>query len=752
MLIGVVIGGLVEEYTTNYCKGIEQLAKEDNVQLVIIPGKYLDFDFDTELGNTFGYCFNSSFAYGTLSCFDGLIIEMASTTMFCTEENRDAFASHFEDIPHVFISYDDLKGTSNISLDNEIGLKEALEYLYANNTKSYGMIGGPADNIDSQIRKNVFFNFLNEHNLPVTEFTYFDGDFFLDCTKQIRKLINNNPGLEAIICANDLIASNVYDVLKEYNLTPGKDISVLGFDDSSVATTIYPALSSIRTDLVELGYQSYRSLMSVIKDKKHQNVKIPSKFILRDSFINNTTTDANTNNKPQLSDVLISNVTSYDNEDLKVIDEQFNKIIEYIDNLENQDKNTIKDDISNFLEEMYIAGASDAIETNLFLIKIEQFFTEKYATCNTFEGKHNYTVAYMYLLQKLVRLTSVKIENLLRLNLGKTLETEAFFRESMLFTRNIEQNYARLLKNLNFLGINNAYMYMYKEPITYIKGEFMSLPDSLYLKAILEEDNIAVVPKSRQEININEVFNNLWISWKGYNRLTILPIYSEHKIYGFTLCDISKSGYNSVEIFVNQINSAVKMLNLQIDNNRIVNEYEESVRKLKENNIALDNMSKSDPLTGLNNRRGFYVRTESLMKTYPTDTESILIGYIDMNNLKIINDRFGHDDGDFSLKSIGNILTDYVTNYNGFVARIGGDEFSFAFPCDNKFNEKKCINEIYAKFDEFNSLSVKPYNVAVSIGTYKIKKNDKISIDDALNIADEYLYQEKLLKKKDVLK
>lgn len=752
MLIGVVISGLVEEYTINYCKGIEQLSKEDNVQVIIIPGKYLDFDFDTELGNTFGHCFNSSFAYGTLSCFDGLIIEMASTTMFCTEENRAAFASHFEDIPHVFISYDDMKGTSNISLDNEIGLKDALEYLYDTNTRKFGMIGGPADNIDAQIRKNVFLDFLNNHNLPLNEYTYIDGDFFLDCSKQIKKLINNNPGLEAIICANDLIAANAYDVLKEFNLTPGKDISVLGFDDSSTATTIYPALSSIRTDLVELGYQSYKCLMNVIKENKHQNVKIPSKFILRDSFVTNNIIETNINNKPQFKDILKSNITLNDNDDIKVIEVIFNKIIDYIENVEHKDNSTISDDISELLEELFIANALDAIEINLFLIKIEQFFKEKYVNCESFNGKHNNTIAYMAMLQKLVRLTTVKAEGLSKLYIEKVVDTEAFFRESMHFTRNIEQNYARLLKNLSFLGINNAYMYMYKEPITYIKGEFMNLPDTLYLKAILEENNIAVVPKSRQEISINEIFTNLWISWTGYNRLTILPIYSEHKIYGFTLCDIKKSGYSSVEIFVNQINSAVKMLNLQIDNNRIVNEYEESVRKLKENNIVLDNMSKSDPLTGLNNRRGFYVRAESLMKSYPNDNEAILVGYIDMNNLKIINDRFGHDDGDFSLKSIGNILTDYVTNYNGFVARIGGDEFSFAFPCDNKFNEKKCINEIYSKFDEFNELSVKPYNVSVSIGTYKIKKNDNISLDDALNIADEYLYQEKILKKKDVLK
>ncbi len=124
---------------------------------------------------------------------------------------------------------------------------------------------------------------------------------------------------------------------------------------------------------------------------------------------------------------------------------------------------------------------------------------------------------------------------------------------------------------------------------------------------------------------------------------------------------------------------------------------------LAENLLKSDRpRSKTDSLTGLNNRRGFFMRANTLLEFYPTDSKSLIVGYVDMNDLKLINDRFGHDDGDYSLKAIGSVITDFVTEYNGFAARIGGDEFAYIIVVSKDSKEKSYRDELYSMFDRFN--------------------------------------------------
>ena len=165
MLIGVVISGIIEDYIVNLCSGIEQMAAEHDVKCVIIPGKYIGVDYEKDLKNKYGYCYNSLFSYGVLSCFDGLIIEMSSIMANANEKEKRQFVKMFEHIPHVFISYD-MEGYSNITIDNKVGLNDAFEYMYANGARKYAMIGGPENNVDAIERRECFEEFLKRNNLP----------------------------------------------------------------------------------------------------------------------------------------------------------------------------------------------------------------------------------------------------------------------------------------------------------------------------------------------------------------------------------------------------------------------------------------------------------------------------------------------------------------------------------------------------------------------------------------------------------
>ncbi|MEX2615356.1 MAG: diguanylate cyclase [Alphaproteobacteria bacterium] len=85
-------------------------------------------------------------------------------------------------------------------------------------------------------------------------------------------------------------------------------------------------------------------------------------------------------------------------------------------------------------------------------------------------------------------------------------------------------------------------------------------------------------------------------------------------------------------------------------------------------------LSRTDPLTGLFNRRAFLQELRPAMERTQRNRASSAILYLDLNNFKHVNDTLGHEAGDQVLKRLSGILTGITRSYD-FVARLGGDEF-----------------------------------------------------------------------------
>lgn len=747
MLIGVVICGLIEDYAINLVQSIEHMSAKNDVKCVIIPIKFLGLDYEAVLNNKYGYCYNAMASYGLLSCFDGLIVEMASVLMHAEPEIKQQYAAMFEDIPHVFVAYD--KGNvHNVAIDNQAGLTEALEYMYKNGARKYIMFGGTPNNVDAIIRKECFEQFVRKHKLPYSKKSFQDGSFYLPCGHEADQLIRDNLDADVIVCANDFLAKHMYRACRKYNIKPGKDVSILGFDDSQVCTATYPAISSIRTDIVEVGRVSFNLLMDAINHKPARKVIVPSKFILRDSICHRELQEDDTLGEFRFSDFLMPNVMVEDNPNLQAVREIVMVISNLLKNPYHMSLDKLLEDIYFKLDELFSCEDLDLIAWERFASLTNKKYKQWLATLDNPEDQKKLTDLFIKFHDMVLMANNYETPEKNFIEYMQNKGMEQFLRETMQFVRNVDANYTRYIKNVDFLGIQNAYLYLYDEPIYYIQGESFAIPEFANLKAVLRNGVAESVAISKQRMRSNLIFDNEYVTWDSYTSLKLFPIYSDNIIYGVLVCDIKRNGFEKSDLFMNQLGSGIRMMNLRIENNRIVDNYEESVRKLKEYNITLDNMSKTDPLTGLNNRRGFYMRAYKLLGLFPNDSLSMVIGYVDMNDLKVVNDRFGHDDGDFALKTIGSLLTDFVTMYNGFGARIGGDEFAYIIIVPKGASLETYRQELYSAFDDFNQKSIKPYNIEVAIGDYVFEKGDALTIDDALHQADERLYYEKSARKK----
>ena len=234
-------------------------------------------------------------------------------------------------------------------------------------------------------------------------------------------------------------------------------------------------------------------------------------------------------------------------------------------------------------------------------------------------------------------------------------------------------------------------------------------------------------------------------------QLVLFPLFSNEMLYGLLLCDLSNEMFVNGEFVVNQMGAAIKMITLLRANEEIQQQLEESLSTLHANNIVLDRLSKSDGLTGMLNRRGFYDAARKLISDSRAEGKAAWVVYVDMNNLKIINDRYGHDEGDFALKLIGDVLMSNMQD-KGVAGRIGGDEFACVVRHHEGEEGREILQTIYDAFETFNRQSDKEYNVTVSAGAYLLQTEVTLSLEEALTQADEKLYEVKQLRKKTVAK
>lgn len=149
-----------------------------------------------------------------------------------------------------------------------------------------------------------------------------------------------------------------------------------------------------------------------------------------------------------------------------------------------------------------------------------------------------------------------------------------------------------------------------------------------------------------------------------------------------------------------------------------------------------------DELTGVYNRRvGIEFLNQELKKMRRGKT-FLSICYIDINDLKIVNDNFGHESGDNLIKFIVQDIKSAMRE-SDILSRLGGDEFLLIFP-DCRLREVKSIWErVEESLKERNSKAEIGYNISASYGFAETDSENALSSDEIIQIADKRMYNHK---------
>ena len=159
----------------------------------------------------------------------------------------------------------------------------------------------------------------------------------------------------------------------------------------------------------------------------------------------------------------------------------------------------------------------------------------------------------------------------------------------------------------------------------------------------------------------------------------------------------------------------------------------------------LRSMSVTDELTGLYNRRGFFTLAEQELKLANRMKRDVFLFYIDIDNLKEINDRLGHLEGDMMILETANILRG-TFRQSDTIARIGGDEFVIVLNGAKKADAEVIASRLQKNLDEFNTRMNLGVQLSMSVGIAFYNPENPASIDELLSQADKSMYEQKRYK------
>jgi LacI family transcriptional regulator len=265
-VIGLVLPGLDTPYNGAVLAGVAATAERLDYSLMLYTQGSSDITYRSLLRNG-----------------------MTDGALLLLPENHDALIDLFKsnNIPCVIIDhYSTTANEPAVTATNRKGITDAMRHLLALGHKRIGFITGRMVLGCSRERLQGYQDALGEVGLVFDLDLVREGDFQQPTGfRQAQSLLAMDQPPTAIIASNDLMAFGVMDAVKEAGLRVGRDVSIIGFDDVPMASTVYPALTTVRQPMPALGAAALELLITILEGRKPATLQptLSTELIIRAS-------------------------------------------------------------------------------------------------------------------------------------------------------------------------------------------------------------------------------------------------------------------------------------------------------------------------------------------------------------------------------------------------------------------------------------------------------------------------------------
>ena len=565
------IGIIVEELNTDFPRGliysvINGIPENKNIRIVVLAGK--QEDIGSQIKQQYCKTYNSIYYIEEMCRFDGLIV--ALTDMFGRDDidNGANIFYNYQNVPKIYVATEK-EGEVTVNYDNEMGIREAIECLVnINGVSKICMLGGRSENADAVKRKEIFKRVLNDCNLPYSEDLFETTDMLTACEEEADRLLDRNPDVGAVFCVNDQVAVGLYRSLKKRGLVPGKDVYVFGFDNSFLAGKLIPPLASIGSDSITLGQKAIELLIDKMEGKEVESVLVPTRLHGRDSFKYET----------------------YDYSSLDLLNANSDFIYRMFDDCFYRYKDEFSDSANINLRRLFFEVMSRLLTSlkNRYLSEEEYIDIERLidiffenggmaytdaaqftASMTKIQGAINYHFRFATTVSKVNRLLikirdcALRAQSDMMITAGNMYDNERkglsdFLIEAMNYQSHQRAFAENIVKNFGMLGFKNAALYLFKAPRRYEHGRKRTFPESIYLKCVVRDFELYIVPPDRQKCPVVDVFKREELSKKcrGY---VAFPIFYNRVVFGILVCELTDEIPETGEYIADQLGRSIHL-------------------------------------------------------------------------------------------------------------------------------------------------------------------------------------------------
>jgi diguanylate cyclase (GGDEF)-like protein len=304
----------------------------------------------------------------------------------------------------------------------------------------------------------------------------------------------------------------------------------------------------------------------------------------------------------------------------------------------------------------------------------------------------------------------------------------------------LEKLRTRINKDVQIFDLSGFAVCLYKEPVVMENSECFSLPESAYIFSAFDKVSGKEITGADRNFEFNPhdriLPENVLDDRAG--PLFVVALYHNKIQYGYILYragDLDMALYEILCMFVfTAVDSGY---------HHTLDEQERA--SLSEENRVLGSISQMDDMTGLLNRRGFMTVGKEAVEIAVRTKKYGSVVFCDMDDLKKINDTYGHHAGDEAIKGEGEVLCS-VFRTNDIIGRIGGDEFAVIAPGLNPAMYGRMAEKIENACSLWNRKKHKQFSLSLSIG-YVPVTDECMELSALLKAADAEQYKEKRRKK-----
>ncbi|MBN2717320.1 MAG: GGDEF domain-containing protein [Deltaproteobacteria bacterium] len=728
--IGVIIDAVHEQYQSGIWLGIADGAEARQVDLISFVGTSQDGvdHFDTHYDVIEAFAPNSN--------IDGVIVFSGSITEHHGKDFTLQLCERFGKLPLVCVS-EKIPGFPSIVVQNAPGIEQTIDHMVnSHNLHAIAFIKGPNGHAEAEERFAAYKRGLERNHLTYNEELVFDGSFIArDGAKATRTLIEKGIPFDGIVCVNDHTAFGVLEELSRNNLhVPGK-VAVAGFDDVREAALLQPALSTVRQPLYRMGKAAVDNIL-----KQINGIGVPEETVLPTEPVYRRSCGC-FSDEVENAKAIHTHISGRTND--QIIQEIFATTHPLVDI---QSPNYPGDDA-------YLAQLKDLVDSLLWDVNkpfIRHIFLNQVDILLFATGKYANSVQLLQALLRelIVYVTSLFTEseqiatanNILQQGVAlirehrsvaeqRLLLDEKYFQLTINVTcqriiSSFEQRdlVERIAQGLPSLQIKSLSLATFDE-IGIDRNQWAYPENCRMLLAYNTNLDTVIYPRGTTQISSRDLFPPQLVNPYACHNHIFMPLYYRDEYLGIMILEFAKAAplfmYEEIRLHVS---SAIK--------SSLV------VRKFRTQSMI-------DELTGVYNRRAFVSLGNKMLASAQSSNQELMMFYADVDGLKLINDKYGHEDGDVIIRGAAEVLCDTFRERD-LIARIGGDEFVVALMAPSLSGLEQKIRDRFAHIQaRFNEQLDKPYKLSISLGCASANITEDEPLDKLMKRADADLFGKK---------